>query len=205
MKVRLEPLATAVAVGAFIWMVGSLAGLFLGYRSFQSMINSPIFDPAALEEINNAADPLAAMFGEDFQSMMMLSSVANLLQCLSWLFSGIIAGAVYVVVHRRYDPLAVGGEVGAGAIAGGLAMVAGYLLTTIISLVVIWPLVGDFMGQMVAVGGPEVAQMFDQMGGMMAGMVAVGAICSLLFYGVMGALTGALGAFIGNNLAKPAT
>ncbi|MCL4263683.1 MAG: hypothetical protein KJ069_10730 [Anaerolineae bacterium] len=203
MKIRMEPLVTAVAIGAVIWMVGSLAGLLIGYRSFQNMMDSPIFDEAALEEINNSADPLAAMFGEDFQSMMVLTSVANLLQCLSWLFSGISAGAAYVVVHRRYDPAAVGGEAGAGAVAGALAVIAGYLVSTIVSLVVIFPLVGDFMGQLVSVGGPEMAQAFDQMGSMMVVMIAGGAICSIVFYGVIGAVTGALGAFIGNSLAKP--
>lgn len=204
MKIRMEPLLMAVAIGAAIWMVGSLLGLFIGYRSFQNIINSPIFDPAYLEELNTSADPLAAIFGEDFQSMMVLSSVANMLQCLSWLFSGIVAGAVYVAVHRRYDPQAMGGEAGAGAVAGALAVIAGYLVSTILSLLVIFPLIGDFMGQIVRMGGPEVAQMFDQMGGMMVVMVAVGAICSIVFYGVIGAVTGALGAFIGNSLAKPA-
>ncbi len=204
MKIRMEPLATAVAIGAVIWMVGSLAGLLIGYRSMQNIIDSPIFDPATLEELETTTDPLAVMFGEDMQSMMVLASVANLLQCLSWLFSGISAGVVYVVVHRRYDPTAVGGEAGAGAVAGALAVIAGYLVSTILSLVVIFPLVGDFMGQLVSVGGAEVAQALDQMGGMMVGMIAVGAICSLVFYGVIGALTGALGGFIGNSVAKPA-
>ncbi|HRQ36452.1 MAG TPA: hypothetical protein PLD25_00870 [Chloroflexota bacterium] len=204
MKIRMEPLVTAVAIGAVIWIVGSLVGLIIGYRSFQNVITSPIFDPATLEEINTSADPMAALFGEDFQSMMVLSSVANLLQCLSWLFSGISAGAAYVVVHRRYEPHAMGGEAAAGAVAGALAVVAGYLVSTILSLVVIFPLVGDFMGQIVSVGGPEVAQMMDQMGSMMVVMVAVGAICSIVFYGAIGGVTGALGGFIGNSLTGAA-
>jgi hypothetical protein len=66
------------------------------------------------------------------------------------------------------------------------------------------PLMGDFIGQIVRLGGPEMAQFFDEMGGLMVLMIAVGAICSILFYGVIGALTGALGAFIGNSIAKPA-
>jgi hypothetical protein len=85
-----------------------------------------------------------------------------------------------------------------------LAVIAGYLVSTILSTALIMPLVGDLMGQMVSAGGPEMAQLFDEMGGFMVLMVAVGAICSIVFYGVLGAITGALGAFIGNSLAKPA-
>jgi hypothetical protein len=204
----MEPLLTAVAIGAAIWMVGSLGGLVIGYYSLRGIMDSPIFDPEVMEQMEQfdpaAGDPLAVMLGENYQNMMVLSSVANLLQCLSWIFSGIVAGAAYVLFHRRRDPMAVGGEAGAGAIAGALAVIAGYLISTILSTILIMPLMGDFIGQIVRLGGPEMAQFFDEMGGLMVLMIAVGAICSILFYGVIGALTGALGAFIGNSIAKPA-
>lgn len=205
MRIKLEPLLPAAGIGAVIWIIGSLAALAVGYRVMQTMFESPLFDPAYMETIDaSTADPLALMFGESFRSTMLLSSAVNGLQCLTWALSGAVAGALYVIYYRRQDPMASGGEAGSGAAAGALAVITGYLVSTIISTIVMAPLVSDFLGQMALMGGPEAAQVFDQMGAFMVVMVAVSAICSIILYGVIGAITGALGALLGNAMVKPA-
>lgn len=204
MRLKLEPLLSAVAIGALIWIISGIVTLIISYQGMQRMFDSPMFDPAYMETIDpNTVDPFSMMFGESYQNVLLLSSVANLLQCLSWIFAGGVAGALYVVFYRRQDPMAVGGEPGVGAAAGALAVIIGYLVSAIFSTIVIMPMWGDFMARMVSVGGAEVAQMFDQMGPFMVIMVAVGAICSLIFYGAIGAVTGAIGALLGNSLVKP--
>lgn len=205
MKLKTEPLLMSAGIGAAIWIVGGLIALVLGVQMMQTMIDAPVFDPAYLESIDpNTTDPFTALFGESFRSTMVLSSAANLIQCLSWLVSGIAAGALYVVFHRRREPMAAGNEAFTGAVAGTLAVVMGYLVSTLLSMVVIMPQVNTFMNRMMATAGPEAAQAFDQMGGLIFLFSVLGIVCSLVLYAAIGAATGAVGGLLGNSLAKPA-
>ena len=207
MKLKLEPLLIAAAVGAAILIVSGLMSLYTGYRSMENMLNSPIFDPQRMEELEtidpSTDDPFEVMFGESFQSMMVLSGVANFVQCLGWLLAGSVAGALYVILYRRQDPMAQGNEAGVGAASGALAVIIGYLITAIISTLVISPIMNDFMAQSFAMSGPEAAEAFSQMGTFMVLFIAVGALCGIIIYGAIGGALGALGGVIGNAIVKP--
>jgi hypothetical protein len=209
-KLKLEPLIIAAAIGAVIWIIGGMVTLIFGLQMFETMLDAPLWDPAYVETLEtidpNSTDPLTAVFGESFRNMFVLSSVANLLQCVTWLLSGAVAGALYIVLYRKSQPTAVGNEAGVGAAAGALAVVLGYLITSIISTIFMGPMINEMMSQVMTLNGAGSAPpaAFEQMASMMVVFVAVGAICGVIFYGAIGAVMGALGGFLGNSLAKPA-
>lgn len=211
MKIRTEPLLLSAAIGALIWIVGGITTIIIGVQMMDAMLEAPIWDPAYVETMEtidpNTTDPFTIMFGESFRSLFAWSSIANLLQCLSWLAAGVVAGALYVVFYRRQEPMASGSEAGVGAAAGALAVIIGYLLISIISTWFFVPAWNEFMGQMMAFnagGTPGAVQTFEQMSSLMVVFIAVGAICGIIIYGAIGAAMGALGGLLGNALAKPA-
>lgn len=206
MKVKTEPLLGAAMFAIVVLVVGNLFYLILTYQGLQAMMNSPLFDPGTMQSMEQGTltpaeeAALNSSFEETFTSAWGFSGIGGLLSCLSWLVAGIGAGVLYPILYKRSEPEVIG-AVSGGAVSAALGNVIGYLFITIVSTLLIMPLMNDWMSQMMAFSVPPGAAPAS-FSGFFVMWLAIGTICGTLMMASIGAVLGAIGAAIGDSIAK---
>lgn len=207
MKVKTEPMLGAAMFAIAVLVVGNLFYLILTYQGMQAMMNSPLFDleyMQSLEQGTLTPEEEAAFnsnFEESFTSAWSFSGIGGLLSCLSWLVAGIGAGVIYPILYKRSEPEVVG-AVSGGAVSAALGNVIGYLFVTIVSTILILPLMNDWMNQMMAFSAPPGAAAPTSFGGVFVTWIVIGTVCGTLMMAGIGAALGAIGGLIGDAVSK---
>ncbi|MCA9959142.1 MAG: hypothetical protein KC443_08910 [Anaerolineales bacterium] len=208
MKIKTQPLLGAAMFGILLLIIYyTVSGVFT-YRITQHMLDSGMFDAAVLNSptppVELAADPIEYMFGISSQNFAVFSALAGLGSCLIWVGAGMGTGVIYAILHHRQESL-LEAPIKGGAAAGALAYTVGTLLGSLLSMVIagpIWREMSTLFASLSQQSGTALPPGFaTQMVAMWSISIAVGVICSTLFWASMGAAMGALGSAIGKAVA----
>jgi hypothetical protein len=171
MKVKTEPLLTAVTVGIIIQLVYYLAYLLSVYSVYNQALKPEVLAPT-------------------------FSNILTSLGCVMLLVSGTGTGFLYAWLHGRSGPVAPVAARG-GATAGAITFALGIFITGILTAVVLLPIIGSQTIANASAAELAAGDSVQRMLGLGAAGIVGGTFCLAGVTAVLGAMLGGLGGGLG--------
>ena len=171
MKVKLEPLLTAVTLGIILQLIFYLTYLLSLYSAIVGSLSMDTLAPR-------------------------LSNGLTLLSCAIMVASGVGGGFLYTILHARQESVAAVAARG-GATTGAIIFATSMIIAGILTVIIILPIIGD---QALATATSEElisGQVTTRMLGLGAAWIIGGTVLLALATAVMGAMLGGLGGGLG--------